>query len=156
MSLNEFWKTRNETQHTSSHFAAVSDASSASLAALRMLRTSSQNKSFPSRNRCRTSKVLGVPVGIVSTRCLCHDLQEYCNGLSICSSALSFRSTTSELMTPSGSLQMFRSNPRFISSRQPTKSSVCWCAGQTRNLELTHRAGSRMKSGKDLWKGRTG
>ena len=121
LSLNEFWKTRNETQHTSSHFAAVSNASAASLAALRMLRTSSQNKNFPSGDRCRTSRVLGVPVGIVSTRCLCHDLQEYCNGLSIYSLALSFRSTTSELMTPSGSLHMFRSNPRFISSGNQRK-----------------------------------
>ena len=95
--------------------------------------------------------------GIVPpTRCLCHDLQAYSNPLPMYFWVLSFRSMTSELATPSGRLHMFRSNSRFIVSRHPTRSSVCWSGGQTWNLGLAHRSGSATKSGNDLWNGRTG
>ena len=113
----------NEIQHTSvhSHFAIAPNASTASLAAPRILSASSQNRNFSSRNRWR----IGVmQAGIVPMRCLCHDLQAYSNAWPMCSAILSFRSITSELVTPSGSLHMFRSSSRFIVSRQPERSSV--------------------------------
>ena len=115
--------TINEIQRTSvhSHFAIAPNASTASLAAPRTLSTSSQNRNFSSRNRWRIGMMR---VGIVSTRCLCHDLQAYFNPWPMCSSTLSFRSMTSELTAPSGSLHMFRSSSRFIVSRQPERSSV--------------------------------
>ena len=142
-------------QHTSDHlhFEVASNASTASLAAPRTLSTSSQNRNFCSKNWCRIDRMWA---GIVPTRCLCHDLQAYSNAWPMCSFALSFRSMISALATQSGSSHMFRSNLRFIASRQPKRISVCWSAGETRNLGLVHRVGSTMKSGNDLWKGRTG
>ena len=110
-------------QHTSvhSHSAITPNALTASFTAPRTLSTSSQNKNFSSRNWWRMGMIRA---GIVPTRCLCHDLQAYFNPWPMCSSALSFRSMTSEFVTPSGSLHMFRSNSRFIVSRQPERSSV--------------------------------
>ena len=110
-------------QRTSVHSrsAIAPNASTASLAAPRTLSASSQNKNFSSRNRWRIGMM---QAGIVPTRCLCHDLQAYFNPWPMCSSTLSFRSMTSELTTPSGSLHIFRFNSRFIVSRQPERSSV--------------------------------
>ena len=141
--------------HTSghSHVGIASNASTAPLVAPMTLSTSSQNKNFSFRNLWRTGMT---SAGIVPMRCLCHDLQAYSNTRLMWSLVLSFRSMTSELVTPSGRLHMFRSNSRFIVSRHPTRSSVCWSGGQTRNRWLVHRAGSTTKSGNDLWKGRTG
>lgn len=92
----------------------------------------------------------------LSTRCLCHDLQAYCNAGSICRSVLSCKLSTSEFVMASGSPHIFFSSVRLMSSRRPIKISGWWLGGDTQNLSLTHRVGSTMKSGKDLWNGRTG
>ena len=115
--------TSSEIQRTSirSHFPITPNASTASLAAPRTLSASSQNKNLSSRNWWRIGMMRA---GIVPTTCLCHDLQAYFNAWPMCSSTLSFRSMTSELATPSGSLHIFRSNSRFIVSREPERSSV--------------------------------
>ena len=68
-----------ETRRTSNHFAATSNPSTASLTVPSTLRTSSQNKTFSSRNRCRTEVIFGTWAGTVrgSMRCLCHDWHAY-------------------------------------------------------------------------------
>ena len=50
VSVNFGGTSSTETRHTSNHFAAASSASTASLAAPRTLRASSQDKNFSSRN----------------------------------------------------------------------------------------------------------
>src|SRR6266403_6086132 len=66
-----------ETQLTSNHLAAASNASTASLTAPRILSTSNQHKNFFSRNRWRTGIISGAWTVCLSTRCLCHDLHAY-------------------------------------------------------------------------------
>ena len=101
-----------DTRHTSNHFAAVSNAPTAHLTVPRILSTSSQNNSFSSRNRCRAEVILSARAGTMrrSTRCLCHDSHAYRKPWPTYCSILSPKSSTSELTTPSGSLQMFFSN----------------------------------------------
>ena len=115
--------TSNEVQRTSvhSHFSITPNASTASLAVPRTLSASNQNRNFSSRNRWRTGMRRA---GIVPTTCLYHDLQAYFNPWPMCSSTLSFRSMTSELATPTGSLHIFRFSSRFIVSKQPERSSA--------------------------------
>ena len=91
-----------------------------------------------------------------SRRCFSQELHAYRKASSMYCSALSCKSSTSEFVTAPGRLHMFFSNLRLISLRQRIKSCGWWSRGEIRNLLSVHRAGSTMKSGKVLWKGRTG
>ena len=80
-------------------------ASTAFLTLPRTLSTSSQNKNFVSKNRCRVGEIVGASAGIesVSMRCIYHDRHAYYKAGSIYFSILSFKSPTSEFATASGS-----------------------------------------------------
>src|SRR5882762_1244718 len=93
---------RVKIQHTSNHFIATCNASTAFLAAPRTLSTSSQHKNFFCRKELR-AEVISYLLAVGSlTRCLCHDLHAYCKAWLMYFSVLSSKSSTSEFLTASG------------------------------------------------------
>jgi hypothetical protein len=112
-----------ESGHTFNQSVAARKASTAFLVALRTLSTSNQHRNLLFRNRDRADVISGGLAEAVCPpiRCVCHDLHAYRNAGSIYRSVLSFKSSTSEFATPSGSLHMFFCSVRSMRLRQAIK-----------------------------------